>query len=45
MMVNTTLIGRLLYYSKLIYEDQLQAVTRDSKKWALQVMRLTWLYL
>ena len=26
------LIGRLLYDSKLIYEDQLQAVTRDSKK-------------
>ena len=28
----STLIGRLLYDSKLIYEDQLQAVTRDSKK-------------
>jgi sulfate adenylyltransferase subunit 1 len=28
----STLIGRLLYDSKLIYEDQLAAVTRDSKK-------------
>lgn len=28
----STLIGRLLYDSKLIYEDHLQAVTRDSKK-------------
>ncbi len=28
----STLIGRLLYDSKLIYEDQLHAVTRDSKK-------------
>lgn len=28
----STLIGRLLYDSKLIYEDQLQAVTQDSKK-------------
>ena len=28
----STLIGRLLYDSKLIYEDQLQALTRDSKK-------------
>lgn len=28
----STLIGRLLYDSKLIYEDQLEAVTRDSKK-------------
>ncbi len=28
----STLIGRVLYDSKLIYEDQLQAVTRDSKK-------------
>lgn len=28
----STLIGRLLYDSKLIYEDQLQAVTRGSKK-------------
>ena len=28
----STLIGRLLYDSKLIYEDQLQAVTRDTKK-------------
>jgi sulfate adenylyltransferase subunit 1 len=32
MMVSQLLIGRLLYDSKLIYEDQLQAVTRDSKK-------------
>ncbi|MEM9495967.1 MAG: sulfate adenylyltransferase subunit CysN [Pseudomonadota bacterium] len=28
----STLIGRLLYDSKLIYEDQLAAVERDSKK-------------
>ena len=28
----STLIGRLLFDSKLIYEDHLQAVTRDSKK-------------
>jgi bifunctional enzyme CysN/CysC len=28
----STLIGRLLHDSKLIYEDQLAAVTRDSKK-------------
>ncbi|MGV6801560.1 MAG: sulfate adenylyltransferase subunit CysN [bacterium] len=28
----STLIGRLLYDSKLIYEDQLSAVERDSKK-------------
>ncbi len=38
----STLIGRLLYDSKLIYEDQLQAVTRDSKKSVRQVMHLTW---
>lgn len=29
----STLIGRLLFDSKLIYEDQLAAVERDSKKW------------
>ena len=28
----STLIGRLLYDSKLIFEDQLAAVTADSKK-------------
>jgi sulfate adenylyltransferase subunit 1 len=28
----STLIGRLLYDSKMIYEDQLEAVTRDSVK-------------
>src|SRR3989304_5903014 len=28
----STLIGRLLHDSKMIYEDQLAAVTRDSKK-------------
>ena len=27
----STMIGRLLYDSKMIYEDQLAAVTRDSK--------------
>lgn len=28
----STLIGRLLYDSKMIFEDQLQAITQDSKK-------------
>ena len=28
----STLIGRLLYESKLIYEDQLAALEQDSKK-------------
>jgi sulfate adenylyltransferase subunit 1 len=28
----STLIGRLLHDSKLIYEDQLAAVARDSRK-------------
>ena len=28
----STLIGRLLYDSKMIYEDQLAAITKDSKK-------------
>ena len=28
----STLIGRLLHDSKMIYEDQLEAVTRDSVK-------------
>ena len=28
----STLIGRLFYESKMIYEDQLAAVTADSKK-------------
>jgi sulfate adenylyltransferase subunit 1 len=27
----STLIGRLLYDSKMIYEDQLAAITKDSK--------------
>ncbi len=36
----STLIGRLLYDSKLIYEDQLQAVTRDSKKVGTTAMHL-----
>ncbi|NBB91736.1 MAG: sulfate adenylyltransferase subunit CysN [Gammaproteobacteria bacterium] len=29
----STMIGRLLFDSKQVYEDQLSAVTRDSKKW------------
>ncbi len=29
----STLIGRLLHDSKLIFEDQLAAIQRDSKKW------------
>ena len=28
----STLIGRLLHDSKMIYEDQLAAITKDSKK-------------
>ena len=28
----STLIGRLLHDSKMIYEDQLEAITKDSKK-------------
>src|SRR5262245_23773494 len=32
----STLIGRLLYESKLLYEDQLAAVAADSKKWGTQ---------
>jgi len=32
----STLIGRLLYESKVLYEDQLDAVEADSKKWGTQ---------
>ncbi len=32
----STLIGRLLYESKMIFEDQLAAVEADSKKWGTQ---------
>ena len=32
----STLIGRLLFDSKQVYEDQLAAVGRDSKKWGTQ---------
>ena len=32
----STLIGRLLYDSKLLFEDQLAAIERDSKKWGTQ---------
>ncbi len=32
----STLIGRLLYDSKLLFEDQLAAVQKDSKKWGTQ---------
>jgi len=32
----STLIGRLLYESKLLFEDQLAAVVADSKKWGTQ---------
>ena len=28
----STLIGRLLHDSKMIYEDHMEAITRDSKK-------------
>ncbi|WP_119293185.1 sulfate adenylyltransferase subunit CysN [Azohydromonas sediminis] len=32
----STLIGRLLYDSKMLFEDQLAAVEADSKKWGTQ---------
>jgi len=32
----STLIGRLLYESKMLFEDQLAAVAADSKKWGTQ---------
>lgn len=32
----STLIGRLLYESKMLYEDQLAAVQADSRKWGTQ---------
>ncbi len=32
----STLIGRLLYESKTLFEDQLDTVTQDSKKWGTQ---------
>ncbi len=32
----STLIGRLLYESKLLFEDQLAAVQADSRKWGTQ---------
>src|SRR4249919_3658371 len=32
----STLIGRLLYESKVLFEDQLAAVAADSKKWGTQ---------
>jgi len=32
----STLIGRLLYESKVLFEDQLDAVETDSKKWGTQ---------
>ena len=32
----STLIGRLLYDSKMLFEDQLAAVENDSKKWGTQ---------
>jgi bifunctional enzyme CysN/CysC len=36
----STLIGRLLYESKLIFEDQLEALEADSKKYGTQGERL-----
>ena len=36
----STLIGRLLYESKLIFEDQLEALRADSKKYGTQGERL-----
>ncbi len=32
----STLIGRMLYDSKLLFEDQLAAIEKDSKKWGTQ---------
>ena len=32
----STLIGRLLFEAKMLFEDQLAAVTADSKKWGTQ---------
>lgn len=32
----STLIGRLLYESKMVFEDQLAAVASDSRKWGTQ---------
>ena len=32
----STLIGRLLFDSKLLFEDQLAAIARDSRKWGTQ---------
>jgi len=32
----STLIGRLLYESKVLFEDQLDAVEAESKKWGTQ---------
>jgi len=32
----STLIGRLLYESKTLFEDQLDTVTQESKKWGTQ---------
>jgi len=32
----STLIGRLVYESKMIFEDQLAAIERDSHKWGTQ---------
>lgn len=32
----STLIGRLLYESKMLFEDQLTAIEADSKKWGTQ---------
>src|SRR5213075_1699293 len=36
----STLIGRLLYETKLIFEDQLEALQADSKKFGTQGERL-----
>ena len=32
----STVIGRLLYESKMLFEDQLAAIENDSKKWGTQ---------
>ena len=37
----STLIGRLLFDSKKLYEDQLDALERDSNEWEMQATILT----
>lgn len=36
----STLIGRLLYDSKMLFDDQLQAIEADSKRWGTQAGKI-----